>query len=91
MDCIPPSHHWIRDILFTSDGKRLLLAVGSGSNAALDMFPLLIEAQRECCRARLKQSAVPVKGAHFLPEESPEEVGSATARFDAKVLVGQIR
>jgi glucose/arabinose dehydrogenase len=39
VDCIPPTHHWIRDILFTPDGKRLLLAVGSGSNAALDMFP----------------------------------------------------
>ena len=24
---------------FSPDGKRLLLAVGSGSNAALDMFP----------------------------------------------------
>jgi len=40
VDCIPPTHHWIRDILFTPDGKRLLLAVGSGSNAALDMFPV---------------------------------------------------
>ena len=36
---IPPTHHWTRDILFTTDGKRLLLSVGSGSNAALDMFP----------------------------------------------------
>src|SRR5207245_3885253 len=37
---IPPTHHWILYILFTPDGKRLLLAVGSGSNAALDMFPV---------------------------------------------------
>ena len=36
---IPPAHHWTRDILFTPDGSRLLLSVGSGSNAALDMFP----------------------------------------------------
>lgn len=36
---IPPTHHWTRDILFTPDGKQLLLSVGSGSNAALDMFP----------------------------------------------------
>lgn len=36
---IPPTHHWTRDILFTPDGSRLLLSVGSGSNAALDMFP----------------------------------------------------
>jgi glucose/arabinose dehydrogenase len=36
---IPWVHHWTRDIAFTRDGKRLLLSVGSGSNAALDMFP----------------------------------------------------
>src|ERR1022692_267731 len=40
VDCIPPTHHWIRDILFIPDGTRLLLAVGSSSNAALDMFPV---------------------------------------------------
>ena len=37
---VPPTHHWTRDILFTSDGKRLLLTVASGSNIALDMFPV---------------------------------------------------
>lgn len=37
---IPPTHHWTRDILFTPDGKRLLLSVASGSNIALDMFPV---------------------------------------------------
>jgi glucose/arabinose dehydrogenase len=37
---IPPTHHWTRDILFTPDGKRLLLSVASGSNTALDMFPV---------------------------------------------------
>jgi glucose/arabinose dehydrogenase len=36
---IPWVHHWTRDIVFSPDGKRLLLSVGSGSNAALDMFP----------------------------------------------------
>jgi glucose/arabinose dehydrogenase len=36
---IPWVHHWTRDIVFTPDGKRLLLSVGSGSNVALDMFP----------------------------------------------------
>ncbi|HKS60540.1 MAG TPA: sorbosone dehydrogenase family protein [Xanthobacteraceae bacterium] len=35
---IPWTHHWTRDIAFTPDNK-LLLAVGSGSNVALDMFP----------------------------------------------------
>jgi glucose/arabinose dehydrogenase len=36
---IPWVHHWTRDIAFTPDGAQLLLAVGSGSNVALDMFP----------------------------------------------------
>lgn len=36
---LPTAHHWTRDVLFTPDGVRLLLAVGSGSNAAQDMFP----------------------------------------------------
>jgi glucose/arabinose dehydrogenase len=36
---IPPAHHWTRDIVFSPDDTRLFLAVGSGSNAALDMFP----------------------------------------------------
>src|SRR5437588_4352860 len=36
---IPWVHHWTRDIAFTADDK-LLLAVGSGSNVALDMFPM---------------------------------------------------
>jgi glucose/arabinose dehydrogenase len=40
---IPWQHHWTRDIVFTPDGKRLLLAVGSGSNVALDMFPSPLE------------------------------------------------
>lgn len=40
VDCIPPTHHWTRDILITPDGKRLLLTVASGSNVALDMFPV---------------------------------------------------
>jgi glucose/arabinose dehydrogenase len=37
--CIPSTHHWTRDIVFSPDGKRMFLAVGSGSNVALDMSP----------------------------------------------------
>jgi haloalkane dehalogenase len=33
---------------------------------------------------------VTVKGAHFLMEDSPDEVGDAIARFVQKVLAGQI-
>ena len=36
---IPTAHHWARDIVFSPDGQRLYFSVGSGSNAAQDMFP----------------------------------------------------
>ena len=50
----------------------------------------LIGAQREFCRGWPNQETVLVKGAHFLQEESPDEVGEAIARFTAKVLAHQI-
>jgi len=36
---IPTAHHYARDLVFSPDGNRLFLSVGSGSNVALDMFP----------------------------------------------------
>jgi haloalkane dehalogenase len=50
----------------------------------------LIGAQREFCRAWLNQETVTVRGAHFLQEDSPNEVGEAIARFVSKVLARQI-
>jgi haloalkane dehalogenase len=50
----------------------------------------LIGAQREFCRAWPNQQTVLVKGSHFLPEEAPDEVGEATAKFVSRVLAGQI-
>lgn len=50
----------------------------------------LIGAQREFCRAWPNQQEITVKGAHFLQEDSPFEVGDATTRFVAKVLAGQL-
>ena len=50
----------------------------------------LIGAQREFCRAWPNQETVTVKGAHFLQEDSPNEVGDATARFVSKVLSRQV-
>ncbi len=50
----------------------------------------LIKGQREFCRSWPNQQVVTVKGAHFLQEDSPDEVGEAIARFVAKVLAGQI-
>jgi haloalkane dehalogenase len=54
-----------------------------------DPAGFLIGAQREFCRAWPNQQIVQVKGAHFVQEESPKEVGEAIARFIAKVLAGQ--
>ena len=39
VDHVPETHHWTRDLAFSADGSRLFLAVGSGSNIALDMSP----------------------------------------------------
>ena len=50
----------------------------------------LIGAQREFCRAWPNQQEITVNGAHFLQEDSPAEVGEATARFVARVLARQI-
>ena len=36
---IPWVHHWTRDVVVAPDGNRLYYSVGSGSNAARDMFP----------------------------------------------------
>ena len=36
---IPSTHHWMRDLVFSPNGKRMFLSVGSGSNVAQDMFP----------------------------------------------------
>ena len=46
----------------------------------------LIGPVREFCRAWPNQDTVTVDGAHFLQEDSPHEVGEATARFIAKTL-----
>jgi haloalkane dehalogenase len=51
---------------------------------------ILTGAQREFCRTWPNQQEVTVKGAHFLPEDSPGDVGEATAAFVARVLSGQI-
>jgi glucose/arabinose dehydrogenase/cytochrome c553 len=36
---IPTTHDYARDTAFSADGRRLFFSVGSGSNAAQDMFP----------------------------------------------------
>jgi len=50
----------------------------------------LIGAPREFCRGWPNQQEITVKGAHFLQEDAPSEIGEATARFVAQVLAGQV-
>ena len=41
---IPWVHHSGRDVVVSPDGKRIFYSVGSGSNVALDMFPMPLDA-----------------------------------------------
>jgi hypothetical protein len=50
-----------------------------------------MRAQRNFSRTWPNQQEVTVKGAHFLQEESPQQVADATASFVSKVQAGQIR
>ena len=56
-----------------------------------DPAGFLIGPQREFCRTWPNQQEVTVKGAHFLPEDSPLDIGDAIARFVAKVLSRQLQ
>jgi glucose/arabinose dehydrogenase len=40
---IPWVHHYTRDVVVSPDGSRIYYAVGSGSNIALDMFPMPLD------------------------------------------------
>jgi glucose/arabinose dehydrogenase len=44
---IPWVHHWTRDVVVSADGRRLFYSVGSGSNVALDMFPVPLDQPME--------------------------------------------
>ena len=46
-----------------------------------DPGSILVGRQREVCRAWPNQTEVTVKGAHFLQEDSPDEIGTAVAQF----------
>ena len=47
VDHIPWVHHSGRDVVISPDGQRIFYSVGSGSNVALDMFPMPLEAPFE--------------------------------------------
>jgi len=96
-----PMLAWSRDLPIAGEPADVVEVVESYSRwmskssipkLFIDADPagFLIGAQREFCRAWPNQQEITVKGAHFLQEDSPSEVGEATARFVAKVLAGQI-
>jgi haloalkane dehalogenase len=82
-----------RDVVEIVDRYSRWLSTSSLPKLFINGDPggFLIGAQREFCRTWPNQEEVTVKGAHFLQEDSPSELGEATARFVAKVLVGQMR
>ena len=44
---------------------------------------ILVGSQREFCRTWRNQTEVTVPGIHFIQEDSPDEIGAATASFVA--------
>lgn len=97
-----PMLAWTRDLPIAGEPADVVEIVESYSRFVskspipklfIDAEPagFLIGAVREFCRGWPNQQVVTVPGAHFLQEDSPQEVGKATARFGAKVLAGQIR
>jgi haloalkane dehalogenase len=80
------------DVVAIVDAYAKWLSKSAIPKLFIDAEPggFLIGAQREFCKAWPNQETVLLKGAHFLQEEVPDEVGAATARFVSKVLAGQI-
>lgn len=76
------------DVVEVVDSYAQWLASSSIPKLFIDAEPagFLIGAQRDFCRAWPNQERVCVPGAHFLQEEAPDAVGTAAARFVAKVL-----
>ncbi len=96
-----PMLTWSRDLPIEGHPADVVQIVGSYARwlsaspipkLFIDADPagFLIGAQREFCRAWPNQQEITVKGAHFLQEDAPSEVGQAIARFVAKVLARQI-
>jgi haloalkane dehalogenase len=80
------------DVTEVVDNYARWLSTSTIAKLFVDAEPagFLIGAQRDFCRAWPNRETVTVKGAHFLMEESPAEVGEAIARFVSRVLARQI-
>jgi haloalkane dehalogenase len=66
------------DWLSTSDIPKLFINADPGA--------ILTRRQREFCRTWPNQTEITVKGSHFIQEDSPDEIGSTTAKFIKKIL-----
>ena len=64
---------WLKE----SDVPKLFVNAEPGS--------ILTGAQREFCRSWKNQEVVTVRGAHFLQEDSPREIGEAVAAFVVRI------
>lgn len=95
-----PMLEWTRDLPIAGEPEDVVRIVDDYSRwLATSSIPklfingepagFLIGAQREFCRTWPNQEEVTVSGAHFLQEDSPKEIGEATARFIAGVLAGE--
>ncbi len=65
------------DWLSASDVPKLFVNANPGT--------ILIGAQREFCRGWPNQTEVTVTGAHFIQEDSPDEIGAAIADWRVKL------
>ncbi|MBW1985598.1 MAG: hypothetical protein JRI53_12865 [Deltaproteobacteria bacterium] len=65
------------DWLSTSDIPKLFINADPGA--------ILTGRQREFCRTWPNQEEITVKGNHFIQEDSPDEIGKATAGFIKKI------
>lgn len=81
-----------KDVVEVVDSYARWLSTSPIPKLFIDADPagFLIKDLRDFCRTWPNQQVVTVKGAHFLMEDSPNEVGDAIAAFVRKVLAGQI-
>ena len=93
-----PTLQWPREIPFDgepADNAALIQAYADWLSTS-DNLPklfvnadpgiILIGAQREFCRTWPNQEEITVKGSHFIQEDSPGEIGNATAAFAKRVF-----
>jgi haloalkane dehalogenase len=96
-----PMLAWTRDLPIAGEPADVVEIVESYSRwlsrspipkLFIDAQPagFLIGAQRDFCRRWPNQEIVTVQGSHFLQEDSPDEVGKASARFVGRVMAGVI-